>query len=66
MDKKDKKTSLLIRCSTDVGKRFKHLSVEIGGYSETLKALLDVYEHYAKLYNTYNPRELKTLLQIEL
>ena len=62
-----KKDSLYILCTNDTKKEFKKLVVDMEvTYGEALKALIEVYKHYAKLYNTYDPKKLKQLLGIEV
>ena len=62
-----KKDALYISCSNSTKKEFKKLVVDMDvGYGEALKALIEVYKHYAKLYNTYDPKKLKVILGIEV
>lgn len=57
-------SALFIRARREVANRFRHLAVEIGTYERTLEALMDIYEHYARLYNTYDPEKLKKVLGV--
>lgn len=59
------KDAIMVRARPDVITRFRHLAVEIGTYERTLEALLDIYEHFARLYNTYDPERLKRVLGVE-